>query len=137
MGLDGISINQLRVTPENSSSELNNIARFNLNNEHKVVDSLSSGQKVDPDRENEQEDPQLSKQYTEEHEDIQEEEIEVIKYDLSDSNRYALKLNEETNTIMIIEKATSKIIQEIVADELSQYVGFLSNSQGSMINRKF
>ena len=55
MGLDGISINQLRVTPENNSAESNRIARFEINNEHKVVDSLSQGQKVDPDKEQEKE----------------------------------------------------------------------------------
>ena len=45
MGLDGISINQLRVTPENNSAELNNPARFSLEASHKVVDGLSQGQK--------------------------------------------------------------------------------------------
>jgi hypothetical protein len=48
-----------------------------------------------------------------------------------------LKLDENSNTILIVEKATSKVVQKINADELSSYVGFLSNSQGSIINRKF
>ncbi|MBR5304066.1 MAG: hypothetical protein IKU37_04495 [Candidatus Gastranaerophilales bacterium] len=138
MGLDGISINQLRVTPENNSSELNNIARFNLGNELKIVDGLSNGQKVDPDRDKEKdgEDQQLADQYFDDEE--QEEVIEdVITYDLSDSNKYMLKLDENSNTILIMEKSTLRIVQEISAEELSSYVGFLSNSQGSMINRKF
>lgn len=139
MGLDGISINQLRVTPENNSSELNNAARFSLNIEHKIVDGLSSGQKVDPDKENNQENPQLEEQYIDKDEEEQQEEEqeEIIKYDLSESNKYILKLDEETNNILIIEKATSNIVQRINADELSSYIGFLSNSQGSIINRKF
>ena len=140
MGLDGISINQLRITPENNSVELNNVARFNIGTEHKIVDSLSNGQKIDPDKGKDHEDPELTKQYTQNNdkEETQEEsKEEVIKYDLSDSNKYLLKLDEESNNILIVEKATSKIIQKIDAIELSSYVGFLSNSQGSMINRKF
>ena len=138
MGLDGISINQLRVTPENNSAELNNVARFNLNNEHKIVDGLSNGQKIDPDREKDHENPELAEQYTEtDSEETQEEIEEVIKYDLSENNKYMLKLDEESNNILIVEKATSKIVQKINADELSSYVGFLSNSQGSLVNRKF
>ena len=139
MGLDGISINQLRVTPENNSSELNNVARFNLNNEHKVVDGLSDSQKVDPDKEKDHEDPELSQQFVDlDNEDEDSESVEeVIKYDLSESNKYILKLDEQTNNILIVEKATSNIVQKINADELSSYVGFLSNSQGSIVNRKF
>ena len=137
MGLDGISINQLRVTPEHNSSELNNVTRFNLGNNHKVVDSLSNGQKIDPDKENNQDNPELAEQYTGEEEREDETLEEIIKYDLSENNKYMLKLDENSNTILIVEKATSKVVQKINADELSSYVGFLSNSQGSIINRKF
>lgn len=137
MGLDGISINQLRVTPEHNSSELNNVTRFNLGNNHKVVDSLSNGQKIDPDKENNQDNPELAEQYTGEEEQEDETPEEIIKYDLSENNKYMLKLDENSNTILIVEKATSKVVQKINADELSSYVGFLSNSQGSIINRKF
>lgn len=137
MGLDGISINQLRVTPEHNSAELNNPARFNLDVGHKVVDGLAQGQKVDPDKDKEHENPELLEQFTsaeEETEDVQE---EAIKYDLSESSKYSLNLDEENNKIVIIEKATKRKVQEISADELSNYVGYLSNSQGSIVNRKF
>lgn len=140
MGLDGISINQLRVTQENNSAELNNPARFSLNTEYKVVDGLANGQKVDPDKEKEQENnPELANNYaqgetSDESDEIQE---DVIKYDLAESNKYILKVEEETNKILIVEKNTSNVVQTIDADELSKYVGFLSNSQGSIINRKF
>ena len=137
MGLDGISINQLRVTPEHNSSELNNVGRFNMGNEHKIVDGLSNGQKVDPDKEKDHDDPELARQYNEENEEQEEFFEDVIKYDLSDSNRYMLELDENSNVILIVEKGTSKVVQQISADELSSYVGFLTNSQGSMINRKF
>ena len=138
MGLDGISVNQLRITPEHNSAELNNVAKFSLENNHKVVDGLANGQKIDHDKEKEHENPELDEQFVDLEEETQEEiEEEIIKYDLSDSNKYLLKLEEESNNILIIEKSSSKVVQRINADELSSYVGFLSNSQGSMINRKF
>ena len=141
MGLDGISINQLRVTPENNSAELNNAAKFNTDVGHKVVDGLAHGQKVDPDRENEHEKPELTEQFVspdeEDETSEQAEEETVVKYDLSENNKYYLNLDDKTNKIMIIEKATKKVVQEISADKLSDFVGFLSNSQGALINRKF
>ena len=99
MGLDGISINQLR-TPENNSAELNSKVRFASNQEHKTVDGLSQGQKIDPDQENEKNDTELLKQFAQSsEEDNTEEEIqeEVIKYDLSDSSKYTLKVDNEIN----------------------------------------
>ena len=139
MGLDGISINQLRITPENNSAELNNVTHFNLNAEHKVVDGLSQGQKVDPDKEREkEEEAELANNYAQDDEEDEEEiQEDIIKYDLAENNKYSLKLNEESNTILIIEKATSRVVESINADELSHYVGYLSNSQGSIVNRKF
>ena len=139
MGLDGISINQLR-TPENNSAELNSKVRFASNQEHKTVDGLSQGQKIDPDQENEKNDTELLKQFAQSsEEDNTEEEIqeEVIKYDLSDSSKYTLKVDNEINRIYIVEKSSQKIVQQIDADELSHYVSFLSNSQVSIVNRKF
>ena len=68
MGLDGISINQLRVTPELNSAELNSSVAIN-SNEVKVVDGLSSGQRVDPDKEKERENPQQDFENSESAED--------------------------------------------------------------------
>lgn len=137
MGLDGISINQLRTTPENNSAELNNIARANQNDFKKVIDGLSEGQKVDPDGENKHEDAEFDFSEEDEQDENEAEVVEVIKYDLSDSSKYILKLEDETNSILILEKASMKIIQRISASELSEYVSFLSNSQGAMVNKKF
>lgn len=138
MGLDGISINQLRITPENNSAELNNPARFNLDVSHKVVDGLAHGQKVDPDKDKDKENPELLEQFgDDEPEENEESQEETVKYDLSESSKYSLNLDEENNKILIIEKATKRKVQEIGADELSNYVGYLSNSQGSIVNRKF
>lgn len=137
MGLDGISINQLRVTQENNSAEMNRINKTSTN-EHKVVDSLSDSQKIDPDKEKDHQNPE-SENFSEENEENQEETtlVETIKYDLSDSGKYLLKLDEESNNILIIEKASKNIVQAINADEMSSFVGCMLNSQGSMVNRKF
>jgi hypothetical protein len=137
MGLDGISINQLRITREDSSSEMNRVIK-NANSEHKIVDGLADSQKVDPDKENEKQNSEFELSEGDK-DDIPENEIqqEIIKYDLSDNSKYLLKLDEDSNNILIIEKSSQKIVQSINADELSGFVGYLSNSQGSMINRKF
>ena len=143
MGLDGISVNQLRITPENNSAELNNPARFVVGNEHKIVDGLSNSQKIDPDKEKDHQNPELARHYESDSEDESSEDENtdseelVVKYNLSDSANYVLKLDEKSNNILIVDKSTSEVVQKIDADELSRYVGFLSNSQGSIINRKF
>lgn len=139
MGLDGISINQLRVTQEHNSSELNSLNRVNPTETHKVVDGLNQGQKVDPDREKEKDnqdffdDSDLDEQNSES-EEMQE---AIFKYDLSESSKYQLKLDEVTNSIQIVEISTNNVVQRISADQLSSYVGHMSNSQGSIVNRKF
>ena len=142
MGLDGISLNQLRVTPENNSSELNNQAKFSLNNDTRVVDGLSEGQKVDPDKEREKDNRSLQEGFSSsegnEEEAKDDEYIEPVeKYDLSQSDKYLLKLDEIDNNILIIEKATKRVIQKIDANELSQFVNYMSGPTGSIINRKF
>lgn len=143
MGLDGISINQLRVTPESNSSELNNQARFSLNNDTRIVDGLSEGQRVDPDKERERNNQTLKKHYTSLGENAEEENEEttidetVEKYDLSQADKYILKLDENEDNILIIEKATKKVIQKIDAKELSKFVNYLSGPTGSIINRKY
>ena len=140
MGLDGISINQLRVSVENNSAELNNLNRINVKNDHKVIDGLNEGQKIDPDKEKDKDNQAFDFENDEDSENVEsneEEFVPVIKYDLSDSQKYSLKLDENTNNILIIENSSNQIVQKISADRLSNYVEFLHNSQGSMINRKF
>ena len=138
MGLDGISINQLRVTPEYNSSELNNVNNLNAQNDVKIVDGLSEGQKVDPDKENHNNNSGdffgETNNEDETHDDVQE---EVVKYDLSQTDKYLLKINDDTNDILITEKATNKVVEKINAKELSKLVCYLANSQGAIVNRKF
>ena len=141
MGLDGISVNQLRITPEHNSSELNKVPKFSLDNS-RPVDGLSQGQKVDPDKEREKEKRELNKQYNSSDEPLDEEnealiDTPVVKYDLSQSEKYTLKVDDATNEIIIIDKATTEIVQRVSADNLSHFVNYLSNSQGSIVNRKF
>ncbi len=134
MGLDGISINQLRVTPELNSAELN--STFNVNqNDAKIVDGLSNGQKVDPDKESEHDNSQFNFNENDEHED-QEEVEEITKYDLSDTKKYSLKLDSSLNKILIIDKSTNNIIQSIDADILSKLVCYAPNSCGSIVSKK-
>ncbi len=143
MGLDGISVNQLRITPENNSSELNRVPKFSLDNS-RPVDGLSQGQKVDPDKEREKEKRELNKQYNSlesSDENVVENDSnpddDIIKYDLSQSDKYVLDVDEDSDEILIIEKITKKVIQRIDADSLSSFIKFLSFSQGGIINRKF
>ena len=142
MGLDGISINQLRVTQENSPSEINRNIKTQNENNPKIIDGLSQGQRVDPnkDREHNSNDEfnlEQNEQQENKEDDETNESTQVIKYDLSQSNKYELKIDDNSNTILIIEKATQKTVEKIDAQELSNYVHFLSNSQGSIVNRKF
>ncbi len=145
MGLDGISVNQLRVTPEHNSSELNKVPNFSLD-VSRAVDGLSEGQKIDPDKEREKEKRELNKQYNSSEDETIEnsdadsldvDSVEVVKYDLSQSDRYMLKVDDDTNEILIIEKASKNIVQRIDAENLSNFVSFLSFPQGSIVNRKF
>jgi len=142
MGLDGISVNQLRVTPEFNSAELNSSVNFNSDSNVKAVDGLSQGQRVDPDKRQQHEknsqfdDTKKDGDFSDASGDDEISE-ETIKYDLSKSDKYCLKLDEKTDTILIIEKASEKIIQSIDAVQLSRFVNFLPNSTGAIVNKKY
>lgn len=143
MGLDGVSINQLSIIPNRNSAELS-VNSFSLNNEIKTVDGLSDSQMVDPDKENEKQKYNLKKSFSRNNDnEINEEadeELEfepTVKYDLSRTEKFVLRVNDETNEILIVEKATSNIIQRINADELSRFINFLPDSKGAIVNRKF
>ena len=56
MGLDGISVNQLRISSELNSGELNKI---NQENFPQVVDGLTQGQRINADEKKEKEEKQL------------------------------------------------------------------------------
>ena len=48
----------------------------------------------------------------------------------------ALYAKRANKSVLIIEKASNVIVQKISAEKLTKLVGFLSNAQGSIINRK-
>lgn len=135
MGLDGISVNQLRAVQENNSLEMNNISRLNQTVNSKAVDGLSEGQVVDPDKEKEHDNSQFSNGNS----DLTEEETEeqVIKYDLSQTDKYSLKIDELTNAITIIDNKTNEVIQVLDSAALSRFVNFLADARGTIINRKY
>jgi len=136
MGLDGISVNQLRVTTENNSAEMNRIARNNAHHTKKIVDSVSSEQKINPDKDDEG-NIQTYGRELEAEEEIQEElPQDIVKYDLSESDKYNLELENGIDDIIIIEKKTGKIVQRINAEKMASFISPLASSQGAMINRK-
>ena len=138
MGLDGISVNQLRLTPDMNSAELNSVNNI-PSNEVKAIDGLANGQRVDPDKESEHENNAFLNDNNAADDDSQDEdeEMEVVKYDLSDSSKYCLKLDASENKIQIIEKKTNNVIQTFDADELMKLISFSSSSCGSIVNKKF
>lgn len=132
MGLDGISVNQLRITQEANYSNI-------PTNESKKIDGLYEGQKVDPDKEKEKQNQQETFQDGYKHQDDDNESIpfDAIKYDLGDSEKYILKIDEESNNVIIIKKDTQEVLQVFSAEVLSNLTGFLQDSHGILINRKY
>lgn len=137
MGLDGISINQIRSIQDKNSNELNSIV-FNPKTENtRSVSGLDKGRMVDPDRENNENQEEFEFDFNEQEENQPEDDNSAIKYDLSRTDKYSLILDENTNEIVIKEKDSGEVIQKIDAQNLSRFVNFLSNTQGAIVNRKF
>ena len=137
MGLDGISINQIRSIQDKNSNELNSIV-FNPKTENtRSVSGLDKGRMVDPDRENNENQEEFEFDFNEQEENQPEDDNSAIKYDLSRTDKYSLILDENTNEIVIKEKESGEVIQKIDAQNLSRFVNFLSNTQGAIVNRKF
>ena len=137
MGLDGISINQIRIIQDKNSNELNSIV-FNPKTENtRSVSGLDKGRMVDPDRENNENQEEFEFDFNEQEENQPEDDNSAIKYDLSRTDKYSLILDENTNEIVIKEKDSGEVIQKIDAQNLSRFVNFLSNTQGAIVNRKF
>ena len=137
MGLDGISINQIRSIQDKNSNELNSIV-FNPKTENtRSVSGLDKGRMVDPDKENNENQEEFEFDFNEQEENQPEDDNSAIKYDLSRTDKYSLILDENTNEIVIKEKESGEVIQKIDAQNLSRFVNFLSNTQGAIVNRKF
>ncbi len=133
MGLDGISISQLRNPLEQTQREYNSVVSSSSSSDSRAVGAMSNSGRIDPDKDKENDNFEFDFQ---EQEKKQEPDEETIKYDLSDSQKYFLNIDDENN-IVIIDKKSGEIVQKISSDELSRYVSFLSNSNGSIVNRRF
>ena len=142
MGLDGISINQLRVTPEHNSAQLNEAGNFGQIIQNKAVDGLSKGQIVDPDKKNDHDqntfdfDSENSENSAEGEDNDLSEIKNVVKYDLSKSDKYILKIDDNTNSILIVDKTTKQILEQIDATQLTKFASYMSEFNGSIVNRK-
>ncbi len=135
MGLDGISLNQLRITPDNNSRELNNNIKSEFN-ERKIVDGLSSSQRVLSNKEKNHDSKENNQEQN--FSDSQEKLLineKTIKYDLSKTDKYSI--NVEDDEIVITEKDTNDVVQIINASELARFINFLPESKGAIVNRKF
>ena len=145
MGLDGISPIQLRQLNELNAAELNAIINPRQALNVRAVDGLSEGQKVDPDKEKNHEHAQAQEEAEEENnendtleqDEKENEKFNSYKIDLSQTNKYELKVNENSNSIVIVEKSTQKTVQVISADNVAIFVKTLVEAKGAIVNRKF
>ena len=145
MGLDGISVNQLRMGSELNSNELNNI---NPQTSPQFINGLSKGQRIDADDKNNQNHTQgeILEQEDENEDDKNDENDginkktppkDITKYDLSDTKKYTLEIDDKTNTVSIKEKSSQSIIQTFDTQTLSSLTKYLKNYCGVLINRKY
>ncbi len=131
MGLDGISVNQLRL-----NTEVNSINPINVVQNRKI-DGLSQGKKVDPDADNHQNQEMEEDEENQNTEEKQSDIEEILKYDLSDSEKYMLKVDSSTNNILIVKKDTNEVLQVFSADILQHLMGNLMQGNGVLVNRKY
>ncbi len=131
MGLDGISVNQLRL-----NTEVNSINPINVVQNRKI-DGLSQGKKVDPDADNHQNQEMEEDEENQNTEEKQSDIEEILKYDLSDSEKYMLKVDSLTNNILIVKKDTNEVLQVFSADILQHLMGNLMQGNGVLVNRKY
>ena len=131
MGLDGISVNQLRL-----NTEVNSINPINVVQNRKI-DGLSQGKKVDPDADNHQNQEMEENEENQNTEEKQSDIEEILKYDLSDSEKYMLKVDSLTNNILIVKKDTNEVLQVFSADILQHLMGNLMQGNGVLVNRKY
>jgi len=129
MGIEGISPNQLRIEPQTQQS-IQSAPQV-----EKKVGGLTQGKKINPDEENENK--FANEQGFQNRDNNEEEQNEVINYDLTDTKKYQLKIDENTNNVLIIKKDTQEVIQVFSANVLSNLTGFLNEGNGILVNRKY
>ena len=139
MGLDGISVNQLRITPENTSRE--NAISADLQAKRNVgdrsVNSLDKKSAIDTDdKENTSFFGGASSSDEEENSEDEAETVEYEKIDLSNRELYEIKPDEYTNYLVIYNKQEGKIVQQITPGKLSTLVDNLKNPSGVLVNKR-
>ena len=141
MGLDGISVNQLRITPENTSKEnaINSDFKARLGEGSRGVNSLDKKSAIDTDdKENTSFFGGDSSSSSEEDENAQEEKeiAEYEKIDLTNKDIYEIKPDENKNSLVIYNKQQGIVVQEITPNKLSVFVDNLKNPAGILVNKR-
>ncbi len=140
MGLDGISVNQLRITPENTSKEnaINSDFKARLGEGSRSVNSLDKKSAIDTDdKENTSffgGDSSSSKE-----DETPQEETEIAEYekiDLTNKDLYEIKPDENRNSLVIYNKQQGVVVQEITPNKLSVFVDNLKNPAGILVNKR-
>lgn len=140
MGLDGISVNQLRITPENTSKEnaINADFKAKMGEGSRSVNSLDKKSAIDTD---DKENTSFfgGESSSNEDEESPEEETQNIEYekiDLTNKDIYEIKPDENTNSLVIYNKQQGVVVQEITPNELSSLVDGLKNPSGILVNKR-
>ncbi len=139
MGLDGISVNQLRITPENTSKEnaINADLQAKRNIGDRSVNSLDKKSAIDTDdKENTSFFGGESSSAEEENQEEETETTEFEKIDLTNRDLYEIRQDEDTNSLVIYNKQEGIIVQQISPGELSTLVDNLKNPGGVLVSKR-
>ena len=140
MGLDGISVNQIRITQENTSKENAILADMTAKGggSSRSINSLDKKGAVDTDDKENTSFFAKSDSSEEEQEEANEfgEVVEYEKFDLSNKDDFEIKIEDETNSVVIYNKKNEKIVQKITPQGLSELIGALEHPSGAMVNKK-
>ena len=140
MGLDGISVNQLRITPDNTSKEnaINADFKARMGEGSRSVNSLDKKSAIDTDDKENTSFFGGESSSNDEEENLEEEtqNIEYEKIDLTNKDIYEIKPDENTNSLVIYNKQQGVVVQEITPNKLSVFVDNLKNPAGILVNKR-
>lgn len=140
MGLDGISVNQLRITPDNTSKEnaINADFKARMGESSRSVNSLDKKSAIDTDDKENTSFFGGESSSNDEEENLEEEtqNIEYEKIDLTNKDIYEIKPDENTNSLVIYNKQQGVVVQEITPNQLSILVDSLKNPSGILVNKR-
>ena len=140
MGLDGISVNQLRITPDNTSKEnaINADFKARMGESSRSVNSLDKKNAIDTDDKEDASFFGSESSSNDEEENFEDEtqNIEHEKIDLTNKDIYEIKPDENTNSLVIYNKQQGVVVQEITPNQLSILVDSLKNPSGILVNKR-